>query len=209
MHVPGIKVVMPSTPYDAKGLLIAAVNDGNPVMYIDDRWLYEERGDVPEAMYTVEPGTAALRRAGSDVTIVATSYMAVQAARAASTLADEGVDAELIDLRSIKPWDQTMVCSSVRRTGCLVIADASWVTGGIAAEIAATVAYRAFDRLQAPVERVCLPDAPAPSSPRLESAYFIGADDIVLAVRKVLRSKKEKEWRTLVPSLTRRSTTAA
>ncbi len=210
MHVPGIKVVMPSTAYDAKGLLIQAVSDGNPVMYLDDRWLYDELDDVPEEMYGVELGTAALRRSGSDVTIVATSYMASQAGRAVGVLSDEGIDAELIDLRSVKPWDQTMVCSSVRRTGCLVVADAAWVTGGIAAEIAATVAYRVFDHLRAPVERVCLPDAPAPTSPHLESAYYIGADDIVLAARRVISIKeKEKEWPTFARSLTQKSTTAA
>src|SRR5262249_21161788 len=105
MHVPGLKIVMPSTPYDAKGLLVAAIHDGNPVMYIDDRWLYEQVGEVPEGLYSVPIGRAAIRRPGNDVTIVATSYMAAHALKAAKILEEHGIDAEVIDLRSIKPWD--------------------------------------------------------------------------------------------------------
>jgi acetoin:2,6-dichlorophenolindophenol oxidoreductase subunit beta len=186
MHVPGLKVVMPSTPYDAKGLLIAAVRDGNPVMYIDDRWLYEEEGDVPEEIYEVPIGRAAVRRSGRDVTLVATSYMAAQAARAVETLAQDGIDAELIDLRTLKPWDRDAVFASVRKTGRLVIADAAWKTGGAAAEIAAAVAEDLFDALKRPVIRVCLPDTPAPMSAPLEQAYYLGADDIVAGVRRLL-----------------------
>jgi pyruvate dehydrogenase E1 component beta subunit len=186
MHVPGLKVVMPSTPYDAKGLLVAAVRDGNPVMYIDDRWLYDDEGDVPEELYEVPIGRAAVRRSGRDVTVVATSYMAAQAARAVQTLAQDGIDAELIDLRTLKPWDTETVFASVRKTGRLVIADAAWKTGGAAAEIAAAVAEELFDALTRPVVRVCLPDAPAPMSAPLEQAYYVGADDIVTAVRRLL-----------------------
>ncbi|MFQ5850694.1 MAG: alpha-ketoacid dehydrogenase subunit beta [Candidatus Binatia bacterium] len=186
MHVPGLKVVMPSTPYDAKGLLIAAVKDGNPVLYIDDRWLYEEAGEVPEEMYDVPIGKAALRRSGNDVTIVATSYMAAQALNAVKDLAQVGVDPELIDLRSIKPWDRELVFSSLCKTGRLVIADAAWRTCGVAAEIAASVACELLNVLRAPVVRVCLPDAPAPMSAPLEKGYYIGADDIVSAVEKVV-----------------------
>jgi pyruvate dehydrogenase E1 component beta subunit len=186
MHVPGLKVVMPATPYDAKGLLIAAVRDGNPVMYIDDRWLYEEEGDVPEEMYEVPIGRAAVRRKGRDVTIVATSYMAAQAVRAVETLTAAGVDVELIDLRTLKPWDRETVFGSVRKTGRLVIADAAWKTTGAAAEIAAAVAEELFEALRRPVIRVCLPDTPAPMSAPLEQAYYLGADDIVAGVRRLL-----------------------
>lgn len=195
MHVPGIKVVMPSTAYDAKGLLIAAVSDGNPVMYIDDRWLYEECDEVPEEMYTVEIGKAAVRRVGTDVTIVATSYMSVEANKAVDILSKEGVDAELIDLRSIKPWDQELVCSSVRKTGCSVVVDGAWGTCGIAAEIAATMAGRVFDDLKAPIGRVCLPDVPAPVSPNLEKAYYPSAQEVVSAVQEAL-ALKERAWPT-------------
>ncbi|HEY6102624.1 MAG TPA: transketolase C-terminal domain-containing protein [bacterium] len=186
MHIPGLKVVMPSTPYDAKGLLIAAVRDGNPVMYIDDRWLYEEEGDVPEEMYGIPLGRAAVRRTGRDVTIVATSYMAAQAARAVERLEADGIDAELIDLRTLKPWDREAVFASVRKTGRLVVADAAWKTAGAAAEIAAVAAEELFDALTSPVSRVCLPDAPAPMSAPLERAYYVGTDDIVGAVRRLL-----------------------
>lgn len=186
MHVPGLKVVMPSTAYDAKGLLISAVYDGNPVLYIDDRWLYEEVGDVPEDSYRVPVGQAAIRRQGRHATIVATSYMAVQAQKAVGMLENRGIDAELIDLRSIKPWDRETVLTSVSKTGRLVVADAAWMTGGVAAEIAATVAGEGFHALKAPIRRVCLPDVPAPTSRALEKSYYPDADDIVTAVEKVL-----------------------
>jgi pyruvate dehydrogenase E1 component beta subunit len=191
-HIPGLKVVMPSTPYDAKGLLIAAVNDGNPVMYIDDRWLYNEKGEVPEEMYSIPIGQAAMRREGTDVTIVATSYMAVQSARAAEILAERDIDAELIDLRSIKPWDYELVCSSVRKTGHLVVVDAAWGTCGIAAEIAATVADKVFHYLKAPIARLTLPDLPAPTSGALEAAYYIGTENVVTAVENLFMSHRRK-----------------
>ncbi len=185
-HVPGLKVVMPSTPYDAKGLLVAAVQDGNPIMYIDDRWLYGEVGEVPTELYSVPIGKAAVRRAGRDVTIVASSYMVVQALRAASALEREGVDAEVVDLRSLKPWDRDLVFESVWKTGRLVVADGGWRTCGFAAEIAATVAEQAFGALTGPVLRVALPDAPAPMSKTLETVYYPSADDILAAVRRLV-----------------------
>jgi pyruvate dehydrogenase E1 component beta subunit len=185
-HIPGLKVVMPSTPYDAKGLLIGAVEDGNPVMYIDDRWLYLEEGEVPEEMYALQIGTGAVRRSGNDVTIVASSYMTAEALKALPILEDLNIDAEVIDLRSIKPWDKELVLASVCKTGHLVVADAAWMTCGVAAEIAATVGSEAFGQLLAPIARVCLPDVPAPTSSLLEKAYYVGADEIVAAVKKVL-----------------------
>ncbi len=185
-HVPGLKVVMPATPYDAKGLLIAAVRDGNPVLYIDDRWLYDLQGDVPESLYEVPIGSAALRRSGRDVTLLATSYMASEATKAVEVLTQRGIDVELIDVRSIKPWDRNLVYSSIGKTGRLVIADAAWMSGGFAAEIAASVAGEIFHALKSPIGRVCLPDVPAPTSAVLEQAYYIGAENIVSAVEKVL-----------------------
>ncbi len=186
-HIPGLKVVMPSTAHDAKGLLVAAVNDENPVLYIDDRWLYEKQDEVPESLYSVPLGKAAVRRQGRHVTIVATSCMVHEALTAAETLCARGIEAEVIDLRTIKPWDRDMVFSSVGKTGRLVIADAAWVSGGVAAEVAATVAGELFHALQAPILRVCLPDAPAPTSSALEQAYYVGAKHIVVAVEKALR----------------------
>ena len=207
MHVPGLKVVMPATAYDAKGLLVAAVRDRNPVVYIDDRWLYEEVGEVPAEIYEVPIGQAAVRRAGSDVSIVATSYMAAQAVTASKLLERRGVDAEVIDLRSISPWDQDTVLCSVRKTGCLVVADAAWKTCGVASEIAAVVVEQGFDDLRAPITRVCLPDAPAPSSAPLERAYYVGAEEIVHAAERVLE-QKEKTWATGSRSLIQKRITA-
>ena len=186
MHVPGVKVVMPATPYDAKGLLIAAVRDGNPVMYIDDRWLYGSAGDVPSEMYEVPIGVGAVRRSGSELSIVASSYMLVEALAAAETLRVRGVEVEVVDLRSIKPWDRELVFQSVRKTGRLIIADGGWTTCGVAAEIAATVACEAFDSLKGPIQRVALPDAPAPTSDALERAYYPTADHIVRAAERSL-----------------------
>jgi pyruvate/2-oxoglutarate/acetoin dehydrogenase E1 component len=181
MHVPGLKIVMPSTPYDAKGLLVAAVNDGNPVIYIDDRWLYADSGIVPEEIYEVPIGVGAVRREGSDVTIVGSSYVAAQAVEAARQLERSGIDAEVIDLRSIKPWDRDLVLESVRKTSRLLIVDGAWRTCGVSAEIAATIGELAFDALSAPIARLTLPDAPAPMSRPLESAYYIQAPQIAAA----------------------------
>jgi pyruvate/2-oxoglutarate/acetoin dehydrogenase E1 component len=189
MHVPGLKVVMPATPFDAKGLLLAALDDPNPVLYIDDRCLYGQAGNVPEEMVRVPIGRAALRRAGADVTIVGVSAMAVQAMAAAERLEQENIRAEVIDLRSIKPWDAAMVIESARKTGRVVIADGGWRTAGAAAEIAATVGAEAFDRLRAPVERVTLPDAPAPVSAAEERAYYPNAADVCAAARRALGRK--------------------
>lgn len=186
MHIPGLKVVMPATPYDAKGLLIAALDDPNPVLYIDDRWLYNASAPVPEEMFGVPIGQAIVRRAGVDVTIVGIGWMAAEAMSAAETLAAENIDAEVIDLRSLKPWDSETVVASARKTGRVIVADPGWRTAGASAEIAATVAAEAFDKLRAPVERVTLPDAPAPTSAIEERAYYPGAADICTAARRTL-----------------------
>lgn len=186
MHIPGLKVVMPSTAYDAKGLLMAASQDGNPVMYIDDRWLYDEVGDVPEEPYTVPIGKAAVQREGTEVTVVATSYMSRLARKAALELEQRGIDIEVIDLRSISPLDKETILASVAKTGRLVTADGGWLTGGVGAEIAALVASEAFDHLKAPIGRVALPDAPAPTSKSLEEAYYPTSENIIHAVERVL-----------------------
>ena len=186
MHVPGLKVVMPATPHDAKGLLMAAMADPDPVLYIDDRWLYAESGEVPAEAFTVAIGKAAVRRSGSDVTLIGVSWMASECVRAAGILEQDGIDAEVIDLRSLKPWDKEMVAASVSRTGRAVVADGGWRTAGAAAEIAAELTERAFDTLIAPVARVTLPDAPAPASRAEELVYYSGAEQIVSAARGLL-----------------------
>ena len=192
MHIPGLKVVMPSTPADAKGLLIAAVEDPNPVLYIDDRWLYAQSGPVPETAFPVSIGSAAVRRSGRDVSIVAISWMAHQALLAAQQLAEEGIDAEVIDLRSLKPWDRSTVLESVRKTGAAIVADPGWRTAGASAEIAATIGEEAFQRLRAPIARVTLPDTPAPSCRSEEQAYYPGANDIVTAARALCRPHRAR-----------------
>ncbi len=186
MHIPGLKVVMPSTAYDAKGLLIAAVNDGNPVIYIDDRWLYEETGHVPEEMYQIPIGSAQVMRKGADISIVATSHMVSHAMAAAGKLETQGIQAEVINLRSIKPWDQETVLASVKKTGRVVIADAAWATCGIASEIGVTISSVLFSELKSPVQRVTLPDAPAPIATSHEEMYYPDANNIINAVKNIL-----------------------
>jgi len=190
MHVPGLKVVMPSTPYDAKGLLIASIQDDNPVIYIDDRWLYEEVGEVPEELYAVPIGQGIVRREGRDVTVVATSYMVSESNKASEGLEKEGIEVEVVDLRSLKPLDEGLVFESVKKTGRLVVADGGWKTCGVGAEISALVASNTFKYLKAPIMRISLPDTPAPSSSVLEKVYYPTAETIISAVRKVLEESK-------------------
>lgn len=186
-HIPGLKVVMPSTPYDAKGLLVAGIRDGNPVVYIDERWLYTHVGDVPEKLYSVPIGKGVVRKEGKDVTIVATSYMVFEAGKAAEILEKEGVNTEVIDLRSIKPLDEELIVGSVRKTGRLVVADGGWKSFGVGAEIIARVAESDVIRcLKSPPVRVALPDIPAPASGPLEKAYYPDAKSIISAVKKAM-----------------------
>jgi pyruvate dehydrogenase E1 component beta subunit len=186
-HIPGLKVVLPSTPYDAKGLLVASVQDGNPVVYVDDRWLYEYEGEVPEELYSVPIGKGVVRRKGKDVTVTATSYMVLEALKAAVSLEKEGVQVEVIDFRSLKPLDEKLLFESVGKTGRLVVVDGGWRTCGVGAEIVARTAESdVFRMLKAPVVRVSLPDAPAPSSSALEKIYYPRAEDLVSSIRKVL-----------------------
>ena len=193
-HVPGLKVVMPSTPYDAKGLLIAAIRDNNPVVYLPDRWLNGCTGPVPEEVFEVEIGKAAIRRAGTELTIVASSYVASESLKAAEELATRGIDAEVLDLRTIKPIDRAAIIASVRKTGRLLAVDGGWRSFGVSAEIAAIAAEHAFDALKAPVRRLALPDTPAPASRSLEHAYYKHAADIVDAACDMLgRGHKSKE----------------
>lgn len=186
-HFPGLKVVMPATPFDAKGLMVAAIQDPNPVVFIDDRWLYGMQGPVPRKLYSVPIGKAAVRTQGRDVTIVASSYLAFEAEQAAKELAKEGVaSAEVIDLRTVKPLDTGAILASVKKTGRLVIADGGWRTCGLSAEICAVVAERLPQALKAPVVRVALPDCPAPSSGVLEEEYYLNRQHIREAVLKLL-----------------------
>jgi len=187
MHIPGLKIVVPSTPYDAKGLLVASIEEDNPVIYIDDRWLYQHEGEVPEELYSVPIGKGIIRREGEDVTVVATSYMVYEAIMASESLDKEGVYVEVVDLRSLKPLDENLLLTSVKKTGRLVVVDGGWKTCGVAAEVSARVAESdIFRSLRAPIIRVSLPDTPAPASSALEKAYYPNAEKIISAVKKIL-----------------------
>ncbi len=185
-HIPGLKVVMPSTPYDAKGLMVAAIMDDNPVLFIDDRWLHGFEGDVPKKSYEVAIGEGVIRTEGRDVTLVAVSYMSYLAEQAADQLEKENIKAEVLDIRTVKPLDRDLLLKSVEKTGKLVVADAGWKSFGVSAEIISVVCEEGFGFLKSPVVRVALPDVPAPASQTLENAYYPTADSIVNAVRKVL-----------------------
>ena len=186
-HIPGLKVVMPGTPYDAKGLLVASIEDDNPVVYIDDRWLYNCMGPVPEEIYRVPIGKGIVSRKGRDITVASVSYMVLEAMKAAEELEKEGISVEVIDLRSLKPLDEELLLESVRKTGKLVVADGGWKTCGIGAEISALVTEKAFQYLKTPTLRVSLPDTPAPASSALERVYYRGAQDIAATVMKCWR----------------------
>lgn len=190
MHIPGLKVVMPTTPYDAKGLMLQAIADNNPVLFLDHRQIYNQKGNVPEKMYKIPFGKGVIRRTGKDVTILGISSMLPEALKAAENLEMDGILAEVIDLRTIKPFDIDIVIKSVRKTGYLVIADTGWRTGGVSAEIATTVYERIFRNLKAPIERVALPDLPTPAAYTLEAAYYNTQKDIIAAVNRILGRKK-------------------
>jgi pyruvate dehydrogenase E1 component beta subunit len=185
-HIPGLKVITPSTPYDVKGLLISAVRDSNPVLFVDDRWLYGITEEVPEAEYEIPIGKGIVRKFGKDVTIVSFSYAMHETMKAGNQLSKEGIDVELIDLRSIKPYDKELLLDSVKKTGKLVIVDGSWKTGGFSAEISAFIAENSFESLKSPIIRVCLPDTPAPASRSIENEYYITSDKIIKGVKRIL-----------------------
>ncbi len=170
-----------------KGLLTASVRDNNPVMFVDDRWLYELQEDVPEVLYTVEIGKGKIRRKGDDITIVALSYMVHEALEAAEILIGEGISVEVVDPLTIKPLDCDIILRSVEKTGRLLIADGGWKSFGASAEIAAIIAEnRVVNELRAPVCRMALPDVPAPASKALEQNYYKKSTDIVYAVKRLM-----------------------
>ncbi|MEE9202987.1 MAG: alpha-ketoacid dehydrogenase subunit beta [Dehalococcoidia bacterium] len=183
-HIPGLKVIMPSTPYDAKGLLKAAIRDNDPVIYAYHKGLLRQAGQVPEEDYTVPIGVADVKREGSDVTIVATGLMVHQALSAAADLEAAGISAEVVDPRTISPLDTETIVASVKKTGRLVVAHEAVKGFGIGAEIAAVVAEEALDYLDAPIKRIGLPSTPIPFSPTLEAALLPTADHIVRAARE-------------------------
>ena len=183
-HVPGLKVMMPTTPHDAKGLLISSVEDDNPVIFIEHRWLYNISGPVPEGVYRVPIGKARVMREGTDVTIVAISYMALEALRAAEFLDAHGISAEVIDLRSLRPWDEDAVFQSIRKTGRVVVTDTASKMAGFSGEVLARIAEEGLP-LRVPPARVCLPDSPTPTSPALAAHYYPRANDIAKTIERM------------------------
>jgi pyruvate/2-oxoglutarate/acetoin dehydrogenase E1 component len=185
-HIPGLKVVMPSTPYDAKGLLIAAIRDDNPVFFLEHKALYRIRGEVPEEPYEVPLGVAEVKRPGRDLTIVATARMVHEALAAADRLAQRGIEAEVIDPRTLQPLDIETILASVRKTHRVAIVHEAVKFCGFGAEIAAQIAEAAFDYIDAPVTRIAAPFTPVPFSPSLEDAWVVNADRIVAAVEQMM-----------------------
>ena len=191
-HVPGLKVVMPATPHDAKGMLIASIEDDNPVIFIEHRWLHNTFGEVPEGIYRVPIGEAKISRSGKDVTIAATSYSALEALRAAELLAKAGVEAEVIDLRSLRPLDDETIFNSVRRTGRLLVADTGWKFGGFGAEVVASVTEELFGQLKCAPRRLGMLDAPVPTSPALSHQSYPGVNEIISQIFEMLGIPQEK-----------------
>ena len=185
-HIPGLKVVLPATPYDAKGLLKSALRDENPVVFIEHKLLYNTKGLVPEEEYTLPLGQAEVKRVGRDVTLVSLSRTVLHALEAAEDLAKEGISVEVIDLRCTVPLDLETILASVRKTGRLAIAHESHRRLGVGAEITALVQEHAFDYLDAPIERVGALDVPIPYSRPLESTVLPGKDHIIEAVRRLM-----------------------
>lgn len=186
LQVPGLKVVLPSDPNDAKGLLKSAIRDPNPVLFVEGGLLYRTKGPVPEEEYTTPLGKAAVKKKGDDITIVAVSRMVGESLSAAKKLEDRDVSAEVIDVRTLQPLDLDAIVESVKRTSRLVIASDDVKRGGVGAEISAAVTEAAFDYLDAPIMRVACPDTPIPFSPQLEQLYMPSAESVVKAVDTVL-----------------------
>lgn len=190
IHVPGLKVVMPSTPYDAKGLLIASIKDDDPVIFIEHKGLYGIKGPVPKEMYEIPLGVADIKKEGKDVTIVATAAMVHKALNAAKKLEEEGISVEVIDPRTLVPLDVDTILNSIKKTGRLVVVDEGYPRCSFATDIAAIAASMAFEYLKAPVKLVTPPATPIPFSPVLEDAWIPSEKDIIEAVKKVVEYKK-------------------
>ena len=187
-HFPGLKVVAPATPYDAKGLMISAIRDDNPVVFCQHRMLATTKGNVPDDPYEVPIGSADLKRVGDDVGIVAASRMVQVALEAAETLAGQGVSAAVLDLRSLSPLDEDAIVELVERTGRLVVVDEDNPRCSIASDVAAVAADRGFTALRAPIKRVTAPHTPVPFSPPLEDEYIPTAERVIAAVREIVEA---------------------
>jgi pyruvate dehydrogenase E1 component beta subunit len=185
-HIPGLKVVMPANPYDAKGLLKSAIRDDNPIVFIEGEITYGDMGEVPEGEYLIPLGVGDIKRAGTDVTIIAWSKMVRVALQAAESLATEGIQAEVVDPRTLRPLDEELIVSSVKKTGRALILEEGWPFNGVGAEIAYRISRRCFDDLDAPVERLTGSDMPMPYNHHLEELCVPTAPRAVMAAKKLL-----------------------
>jgi len=186
MHIPGLKLIMPSSCYDAKGMMIEAIADENPVLILEHRFNFRHRGFVPDHIYRVPIGKGIIRRPGKDVTLIAVSYMVTEAFQAAEELSKDGIEAEVIDMRSLRPLDEGLLLSSIHKTGRAVVIDSGWKTGGVTGEISALLAEKGFSDLKAPIRRVACPDLPTPAGYTLEEAFYPGTEEIIRSVREIL-----------------------
>jgi pyruvate dehydrogenase E1 component beta subunit len=185
-HIPGLKVIMPTTPRDAKGMLISAIRDSNPVIMIEHRWLYWQEDEVPEEPYTVPLEGAAVLKEGSDITIVATSWMNVEALRASEILEKIGVSVEIIDVRTLSPLNPEVMIKSVNKTGYCIIADNDWTFCGYSAELATVIGQKCFGKLKKPIERIGFAFTPCPTVRSLENEFYPNAVNIIRSVEKLL-----------------------
>lgn len=185
-NTPGLKVIVPSNPYDAKGLLKAAIRDNDPVIFMESEQMYGDKGEVPDGEYVLPIGVADIKRAGTDVTIVSFGKIIKEAYIAADELQKEGISCEIIDLRTVRPLDYDCVLNSVKKTNRLVVLEEAWPFGSVASEITYMVQEKVFDFLDAPIQRITTADTPAPYSPALLKEWLPNAQDVVKAVKKVM-----------------------
>ena len=185
-NCPGLKVIVPSNPYDAKGLLKSAIRDNDPVIFMESEQMYGDKGEVPDGEFTLPIGVAEIKRTGKDVTIVSFGKIIKEAYKAADILAEEGIDSEVIDLRTIRPMDYNTILESVKKTNRLVILEESWPFGNISTEITFQVQSQIFDYLDAPIEKINTADTPAPYSPVLLAEWLPNYNDVIKSVKKVM-----------------------
>jgi len=188
-HFPGMKVVLPSNPYDAKGLLIESIKDNNPIIFVEHKFLFKQEGEVPEEMYTVPLGEGRVVREGDDVTVVAYSQMVLEAEKAAEELSKKGISVEIIDPRTSYPIDEKIIGESVKKTGHLVIADIDWLHCGAASEIAARISENYFDALEAPIKRIGLPHTTHPCSYSLEDVFYPDKNTVINNIEQIVKQK--------------------
>jgi pyruvate dehydrogenase E1 component beta subunit len=189
-HIPGLKVVMPSTAYDVKGLLLSSIKDNSPVIFIEHKWLYDQLDYVPKGPYFIPLGKSILRRKGKDLTLIADSFMVVLAGEAAKILAKEGIDIEIVDLRTIKPLDHDLILASAKKTGRVAVLDFGYKFCGISSEVSSFLTERAWDYLKSPILRIAFPDVPTPGNCVLEKVFYPNVENIISQIKELFKDKR-------------------